>query len=88
MKPAPQVCQQCSDPECVDRCPQKALRKEQKGYIHVDTDACTGCRTCEAACPHGGVHADKEGKVLLCDLCGGHPLCADVCPVHIIEVVW
>ena len=82
--PSPCVCQQCEDSPCVEACPYSALTRE--GYIHVDEEACTGCRICEPACPHGAIHVYRETAVV-CDLCGGTPLCVKVCPVGLLEVV-
>ena len=63
--------------------------------IAVDTDTgakvvieplCVGCHLCTIACPFGTVftlpQSDKASK---CNLCGGDPACAMVCPTDAIE---
>ena len=49
---------------------------------------CVGCKVCTIACPFGTVNYDKDsGKVIKCDLCGGEPKCAEVCPTDAITYV-
>lgn len=53
----------------------------------VNPDRCTGCRTCEAVCPHGAIRMTDQGAVIdpaFCQACG---FCAAVCPVHAAELV-
>lgn len=84
----PIVCHQCSDTPCVDACPPKikAIRFDKEaGALRVDPDRCLGsrCGRCAAACRHKEAISfhPKTGKALVCDLCGGHPACAEACPV-------
>ena len=42
-----------------------ALRRDRKGQVHIDFDACTGCGLCEPACPYGTIHMQalvKDGE--------------------------
>ena len=43
---------------------------------------------CTIACPFGTVNYNQDtGKVIKCDLCGGDPQCAAVCPTDAIVYV-
>lgn len=41
--------------ECVEACPEDAIRLNQDGYLVV-TDRCTGCGDCVAACPYDAIN--------------------------------
>jgi len=77
----PRVCVQCAEAPCLAACPTGALsRTAETGAIAVDSDLCTGCGLCRAACPYDGIHWDATSKrPLICDLCGGEPECVQVC---------
>ncbi|MBI2304356.1 MAG: 4Fe-4S binding protein [Chloroflexi bacterium] len=47
---------------------------------------CTGCLLCQLCCPEGVVYG--EAKTFDCDFdyCKGCGICAQVCPVHDIEM--
>ncbi len=52
----------------------------------VNPDRCSGCRTCEAVCPHGAIRITAAGAVsdpAFCQACG---FCAAACPVHAAEL--
>jgi Fe-S-cluster-containing hydrogenase component 2 len=56
--------------------------------VEVDDDICVGCKVCTIACPFGTINYNKDtGKVIKCDLCGGDPQCAEVCPTDAITYV-
>jgi len=80
----PMLCEQCDEPPCVEACPSNAISKDPKlGIVSVNQDACNGCGACVNACPYYGVRIDPEtGKALICDLCGGDPLCAKLCTIR------
>ncbi|RLI25249.1 4Fe-4S dicluster domain-containing protein [Candidatus Bathyarchaeota archaeon] len=80
----PMLCEHCDNPPCAEVCPTKAISKDPKlGAVLVNQDLCTGCGACVEVCPYSGVRLDPEtGKALICDLCGGEPLCAKVCTVR------
>jgi Fe-S-cluster-containing hydrogenase component 2 len=40
---------------------------------------------CVFACPIGAISIDRIAGALKCDLCGGNPYCARVCPRKAIE---
>ena len=79
---APTVCRQCDDAPCAAACPVEAITlNEQTGAWIVDVEECIGCGDCVEACPFGGiVFAEEVDLPLRCDLCGGEPECAAMCP--------
>jgi carbon-monoxide dehydrogenase iron sulfur subunit len=77
----PRVCRFCRSPSCVSSCPKGALSREaETGIIMVDEEKCVGCGLCVEACDFGGIslHPEKN-SVMICDLCGGDPLCVRYC---------
>jgi Fe-S-cluster-containing hydrogenase component 2 len=93
---SPQVCRQCSARRaaegalapCAEACPPGAIVFEERTAAWViDTGLCTGCRACEKACPFEMIVFDEaRGLAFKCDLCGGEPTCAAMCPRGAIEV--
>jgi len=70
-------CQHCSEPNCLDACPEGAISKDpETGIVSIDKDTCNGCNTteceltpdknlaspCQANCP---AHMNVQGYVLL-----------------------
>lgn len=84
---APVMCMHCDDAECVKVCPVEALHRNAKtGAVEVDHEKCIHCGKCVAACKIGNIR--KVGEVTLkCDLCGGFPKCAAVCPAGAIDFI-
>lgn len=80
--PLPQVCLQCDDPACEKACPVQAItRFAETGALVINQDKCIRCRRCVKACPYGGVaYMDGLHLICKCDLCGGEPACASLCP--------
>lgn len=75
----PVVCQQCTDPLCVEICPMNAIARDEKsGIMRVKRDDCIGCKLCLQACPFGAMCfvSDYAAK---CNLCDGNPKCVEVC---------
>ncbi len=85
----PFTCQQCQRPLCAEVCPVRAIaREESTGAMLVDQARCLGCKMCVLACPFGGMVWDGElGQPAKCDLCGGEPECAHMCPTGAIQYV-
>jgi len=78
--PVPYLCVQCDDYPCVASCPTRALSVAETGAVLVSEDSCVLCGSCVSACP-GKVPKIVRGKkaVVICDLCGGDPVCVRVC---------
>jgi len=93
---SPQVCRQCNARRasqgalspCAEVCPVDAICiNEANGAWIIDAGLCTGCGACEDACPFGMIVFDgARGLAFKCDLCGGDPTCAAMCPSDAIEV--
>ena len=81
-------CHQCDDAPCAAVCPVEAIALNvQTGAWVVDTDECIGCGECVEACPYEAIIVDEQlGIALKCDLCGGEPECAAMCPTGAIRV--
>ena len=73
MENIPVVCQQCTDPVCIDVCIKGAIsRNEEIGVVVIDERLCVGCKSCIIACPLGGIlYQPIKGYAMKCDLCGG-----------------
>ena len=81
------VCNQCSEPACLDVCPTGAITKSAgDGIVRIKETKCLGCGLCDLACPYGGIdfHAGSK-KASKCDLCDGDPQCREACPVNAIS---
>lgn len=83
----PVVCQHCKEPVCLPACPEGAISKDsQTGVVHIDKDLCVNCAVCRQVCPYAGpVYSFSEGQVVLCDHCGGDPVCVNVCPTGALQ---
>lgn len=83
----PIVCRQCSEPSCVEACPTNALRKnEVNGSIIVDEELCIKCRACLEACPFKCITIHPTTDIpIVCDLCGGKPVCVKFCPTGTLK---
>jgi anaerobic carbon-monoxide dehydrogenase iron sulfur subunit len=82
----PQVCRLCRRPPCVGACPTHALyRDERLGAVLLRPDDCIGCSCCAEACPFGMSRLHPgTGLALICDLCGGDPVCVGRCATRAI----
>lgn len=51
----PKICNNCSAPPCVERCPVPGAtyRREEDGVVMVNRDLCIGCGRCVEDCPYG-----------------------------------
>jgi len=83
----PMLCEHCEKPPCIPTCPFEAISKDAEiGVVTVDAERCTGCRLCVLACPYSAIRMDlDENLALICDLCGGDPMCAKGCMTDAIQ---
>ncbi len=49
-------CYNCRVPDCMLACKFGAIRRDRRGRVNIDPEACTGCALCEPACPYGTIH--------------------------------
>lgn len=84
----PFTCFQCQDAPCQAVCPTEAIVRDTKtGALVVDGDLCTACGLCTEECPYGNMFLfPDDSAATKCDLCGGAPECATVCPQGAITV--
>jgi len=82
-------CNHCLRPPCVSACPTGAShRDEESNLVLVDSNRCTGCKACMAACPYAVRYVHPRGYVDKCTFCnqrlasGLEPACVAVCPAH------
>lgn len=82
------VCRSCGKPRCVAACTYGACARDKAlGVIEIDCAACVGCYACVEACPFGADFVDPaEHLPLICDACGGEPLCVTICPREALTV--
>lgn len=83
----PSTCKQCADAPCRSACPVDAISeaKDETRQIAIDYETCIGCGSCVRACPFGAMLFDRERKApYKCQLCGGDPACAAICPTEAI----
>jgi len=76
------TCRCCKDAPCVVSCSKDALSQSKDlGVIRIDEEKCDGCGWCIEACQYGAVtlHPNTH-KAIVCDTCGGDPLCVQECP--------
>jgi phenylglyoxylate dehydrogenase beta subunit len=76
------LCNQCSQPKCVDACTTGALQRNDRGVVELDQDLCVACGACIEECPYDGIYMDDE--VVKCDYCNGSPKCVEACPNGVI----
>ena len=85
----PYTCTQCAEAWCANACPVEALtRNPATNAVEVNENLCVGCKVCTIACPFGTInYQSNRNKVAKCDLCGGDPACAKICPTDAITYV-
>lgn len=76
----PIVCWHCNPCNAIENCPEKALERG-KSLVLVNEMKCVGCGKCLETCTLGAIklHPDKKTP-LICNQCGGKPLCVKRCP--------
>ena len=85
----PKLCNQCSNPPCVQVCPVEATFSTEDGVVLVDAERCMGCGYCIQACPYGARYMHPVTKTAdKCTFCyhriqrGLLPACVEVCPTQ------
>ena len=87
------ACNHCDDPVCQRVCPSGAMRKQDDGFVVLDSNQCIGCGSCTATCTAGqyapfslrkvqhwirrGEYETAKNALKACMLCGK---CRMVCP--------
>ena len=76
------VCRHCEEPACVTACMRGIIAKdEESGLVSRKWEDCFRCAACTVYCPVGAIVEDPSLHAFVsCDLCGGDPLCVQVCP--------
>ncbi len=84
----PITCTQCDEAWCIRACPAHAISiNPETNAREVDPNKCVGCKMCVMSCPFGVISIDHgTSKAHKCDLCGGDPQCARLCPTEAIIV--
>jgi Fe-S-cluster-containing hydrogenase component 2 len=77
----PHLCRLCRRAPCASACPTGALYQDKvTGAVLLVAEDCIGCSACVDACPFGAATLHPEsGLALICDLCGGDPVCVKRC---------
>lgn len=85
----PVVCTQCAEEWCVRACPSEAIsRNPETAVVMIDPEQCTECGECVSACPIGAIGwPSSSGVPFKCDLCGGQPACAAICPAEALVLM-
>lgn len=81
----PLFCRHCEDCPPLENCPMDAMLR-LNGIIKVDGELCTGCGLCIEYCKYEAVKL-LQGKVIICDLCGGEVECVKRCPTGALDYV-
>ena len=82
----PLLCNHCSNPPCVDACPNEALVKREDGPVILIENNCNGCQACINACPYDVIHYNEQKNIIeKCYFCvhridqGLEPFCVVCC---------
>ncbi len=77
----PIVCWHCTPCDAMESCSAEALERSEEGLIFVNEEKCVGCGECVEACIIEAIRLHPERNTpLICDQCGGEPLCVEKCP--------
>ncbi|MGA2989472.1 MAG: 4Fe-4S dicluster domain-containing protein [Candidatus Korobacteraceae bacterium] len=81
------TCSRCDDPKCVAACTYEAcIMNAATKVIRIDYELCNGCYACVDACEFHAAFVDPiEHVPLICDFCGGDPMCVKFCYKQAIQ---
>ena len=86
LKFLPKLCNHCSNPPCVEACPNNAITKTRNGPVVLDRENCDGCQACMDACPYDIIQFNpQKGIAEKCNFCnhrleeGLEPFCLICC---------
>jgi len=82
----PILCHQCDPCPSIAACPTGALAKTEFGVVSLNREVCACCGLCVNACPYCAVKLDESLKPVICDLCGGTPICVEKCPTKALSL--
>ena len=84
----PIICWHCNPCNAMENCPEKALERKEEGLIFVNEEKCIGCGKCLETCIIGVIKLRPERNTpLICDQCGGKPLCVEKCPTKALAYI-
>jgi len=88
-------CYHCEKPACGEACSNGAIIKEGRfGAVLIDSERCTGCGDCKAACPYSVPQMvdDASGpRAMKCTMCyerlaaGEMPVCVNSCVARALD---
>lgn len=84
-------CFHCEAPPCVEICPSQAIARDERGFVVLDREKCTGCGECIDACPFEAIVLQPDGVASKCDGCvdemaeGREPTCVRACPMRALS---
>lgn len=87
----PLMCQHCANAPCLAICPVLGgIYRRDDGAVIIDTEKCTGCRSCLDVCPYGVIYFNDDLQLAQkCTLCAHlldrgwkEPRCVDACPTN------
>ncbi len=66
----PRLCNHCTQPGCLEACPNDALFKTEEGLVLRNEDLCKGAQQCARACPYKKIYFnEKISKSEKCIFC-------------------
>jgi anaerobic carbon-monoxide dehydrogenase iron sulfur subunit len=80
----PVMCHQCNICTAQEACQTGAFTRNKENIVDIQENKCTNCRACEATCKYNAVKI-TDSLVLVCDLCGGEPICVARCPTKALD---
>jgi len=83
------ICEQCDTPECVEACPNQAIRFDERRVVMIYEEECLHCGACAEACPYGAIfYHPATDRYIKCDVCAGlpGPACVEICPVSALAL--